>query len=924
MERKNISFQYGIHRSPSAANEGELSECINIEAHNGELTPSVMPEIAFTLAEVDKLLFVHQTGNYKNYIIQRGSSLCWFSEEAKDKVNTIGEISPTSIHSVGNTLVIISEDSMEYVLFKSENYKRIGSKPPFCSISFGLESTSGVNTIMSRLGSFQIELGANFIDVSGFISGIKKYHDENVTPSLVSFASDLKEISTENYSVAEKYVSAMTDSIYEGLNKHVANSKKFGAFMHPFYVRYAYRMYDGSHYMHSAPVLMPVNMKGPVVRSKSYETVNSNNFKCYYEIDLPTYALKYSVVGFYDEDMNEVSSVAINDWSDIVSGIDVFVSEPIYPYKQDGYVSGYYNTSALFGSDLCTTGSIFEITPGVVTGSPYKNHLYSDIYPKPELAFIFENNPYFNEQLKEVSPFFKVYEFKDVASFASLAGSNFINTLPIKENKLNALEQQEVLEDDYDSHNKIIPSFAHVYNGRLNISGIRTKQFAGFPMESMVPYTYVPGETNYTWFVRTTLEVEGRTISVVSRSNILLHENPAFVYYPKSKVSEFKIYKYSGRTSGDPGSTAFICYIGNFNGETHKLLNGSFYLSSSFGVSDSYILATAASDPYPTGDPYISHPNKIYTSEVNNPFFFPLGGRNSIGTGDIIAISSNTKAISPGQFGQYPLIVFSTDGVWAMQVGNEGLYDNIHPISKDICTNPNVMQTDGPVIFATQNGLRSVMTEQVVNLSKVLKGKVETLAVPEVDSEYGFLLNTATDDEDFYDFIQNAVFADDYINNRAVIYNPSKDYAYIYCLDCGMFSKMVITKEGAPVRISNVVKAYPEVYMQSGSDIYTFVSENAGNVSKGLIVTRPLAFSDPTAMKVLNAVKLIYRKGTENTKCRYALFVSNDGHNWVQRHSLRGHSFKFFRFAVYTELADTDALQGMSVIFDYRRTNKLR
>ena len=84
MERKNIPFQYGINRTPSMANEGELSECINIEAHNGELTPSVMPEIAFSLQEGDKLLYVHTSGNYKNYIIQRGEKLCWFSDEEKD------------------------------------------------------------------------------------------------------------------------------------------------------------------------------------------------------------------------------------------------------------------------------------------------------------------------------------------------------------------------------------------------------------------------------------------------------------------------------------------------------------------------------------------------------------------------------------------------------------------------------------------------------------------------------------------------------------------------------------------------------------------------------------------------------------------------------------------------------------------------
>ena len=60
MERKNIAFQYGIHRSPSAANDGELAECINVEAHNGELTPSVLPQLKFTLPLGAKLVYIHK------------------------------------------------------------------------------------------------------------------------------------------------------------------------------------------------------------------------------------------------------------------------------------------------------------------------------------------------------------------------------------------------------------------------------------------------------------------------------------------------------------------------------------------------------------------------------------------------------------------------------------------------------------------------------------------------------------------------------------------------------------------------------------------------------------------------------------------------------------------------------------------------
>ena len=911
MERRNIPMQYGIHRSPSVANEGELSECINIEAHNGELTPSVMPEVAFTLPEGATLLFVHTSGSYKNYIIQQGTNLCWISDNDKNNVKVIGNITPTSIHSVGNTLIILSENRMEYILYKTGKYKRIGSRPPFCSISFGLSYYSNVNIIPR--GKFTIKSSAS--DLSdfwvGFKRGIIDYIDEGKAPNHVSFLSSLDEIENETGVLNKSnFVKPMTEAIFPIINKIVDSNRRYGCFMHPFYLRYAYRMYDGSHYMHSAPILFPVNMMGPVCIATGYK-IDTYDYTFYFAVDMDVTNLNYSITGFYDENGNKVSSELMKDWEDIINGVDVFVSNPIYPYKQDGYATGYWGTENIYGSSLKTTSRVFDVND--VLKPIYKNILYSDAYPTNKLAFTIEDNYKFTEQIESSGLFFKVSEFSNVDSLITLETEGR-KPLPIDDGVLSNLQQQEVLEDDYDSHNSIIPSFAYTYNGRLNISGIKTKIFKGYPLESMVPYTYIEGE-NSTFEVRTEIEIDGAVYQVASHNNIQLHERPPFIYYPNSNCTIFIIAqtKYNGER-----------FILMPSASSHKLLNGSYYLSDSYGVNDDYYQGSISSANEP---PFISYPNKIYTSEVNNPFFFPLSGRNDIGTGEIIAITSNTKAISPGQFGQYPLIVFSTDGVWAMQTGEEGLYYSVHPISKDICVNPNILQTNGPVLFATHNGLYSVIGEEVTNLSKSMKGRPEIFQIPELDNEYTYLQQTASDTESFNEFIKDAFFADDYINKRAVIYNPNKDYAYTYCLDCGMFAKMVVTKNGVPVRFQNLVKAYPEVYMQSGTDVYTFVPDKDKDQSltqHGLLVTRPMSFADPLALKVINDVKLIYKRSSSSTRCRYALYVSNDGYNWIQRKSLHGHSFKFFRFVIFTKMADPDALVAMSVMFDYRRTNKLR
>ena len=321
MERKNIPFQYGIHRTPSMANDGELSECINIEAHNGELTPSVIPEITFTLQEGDKLLFVHTSGNYKNFIIQRGNLLCWFSDEDKETINEIGQISPISIHSVGNTLVVLSENEMEYILFKSGNYKRIGSKPPFCSISFGLKSQSPVgNGASLLLTQNAIEYNEDVLpnlqrQIDNFLSGELSSLDYNYE-DLYNQTSSRPEESTNTEAIT--VVNHLTEQIHARLNPLKKSCREKGLVNDSFYIRYSYRMYDGSHYMQSAPIFMPINTEGPIIMSNG----NAYNWKgdllgMDIKVGLNACKLDYEIIGLY-KDGASIDSSSLKDWEDIV------------------------------------------------------------------------------------------------------------------------------------------------------------------------------------------------------------------------------------------------------------------------------------------------------------------------------------------------------------------------------------------------------------------------------------------------------------------------------------------------------------------------------------------------------------------------------------------------------------------------------
>ena len=111
---------------------------------------------------------------------------------------------------------------MHYFLWKGNNdgYLYLGTKIPECPLSFGLQGE------MVRTDEFSISFDA------------------------ISEGSIWNEFSDNNKT-------RITDQVLAHINKFIAErSTNKGKFIFPFFVRYAYRLYDGTLTMHSAPILM--------------------------------------------------------------------------------------------------------------------------------------------------------------------------------------------------------------------------------------------------------------------------------------------------------------------------------------------------------------------------------------------------------------------------------------------------------------------------------------------------------------------------------------------------------------------------------------------------------------------------------------------------------------------------------------------
>jgi hypothetical protein len=398
-------------------------------------------------------------------------------------------------------------------------------------------------------------------------------------------------------------------------------------------------------------------------------------------------------------------------------------------------------------------------------------------------------------------------------------------------------------------------------------------------------------------------------------------------YYPDSNATSVKLYR------EDSSRDSAAHYITTLELKKHPFLNGSYWFNafnSAFKGEADLVLPPGDNEGnigYEEGDPVyeeledsspsVSALNKIKTSEVNNPFVMK---QTTSLDDDIVALATTTKAISEGQFGQFPLYAFCNDGIWALEPSSDGTYASKQPVSRDVCSNPKaITQTDNAVVFPTLQGLKVLQGGSTANISNVMDGKAEdTSSLKDVIAEFNGLC--LTDNEDFNEAIQDANIVYDYVNNLLHIY--AKKASYIYNLSSGDWTrtddiKPTATDDQKPTAI---VPGYPYSTIQVGTKLYRYEKPTADGTRKGMLLTRETAFDDPLTMKIIKDLRVMRRHGD----AKVAVWASNDRKNWVRMRSLRMASYKWYRFAVFTKLNNTDALEGIVARTESRKTNKMR
>lgn len=747
-------------------------------------------------------------------------------------------------------------------------------------------------------------------------------------------------------------------------------------FMFPFFVRYAYKTYDGRYIYPSAPILMlPNTGRVPfVVASQINDALSVTPEYTYFDCNAFVASLEYRIMS----DENSVRSLL--SYKEIIKEIVIAVSAPIYTYDTAAIFDENkplpfgiehveygmskdvdYSISAPEGSNYSRKMSIWERTAELTD----RNGALHGDYICLKLPSLTKEE--IEKNVKNSSNF---YVIKSISIDDIVSNYNALTFIPvnIENGTLDGLLGRERITDNSITLHRYIPDTLIAYNSRLLLGGLHEAKYKGYNagilssnMYSEAIWTYLnitnPSDRAITTYQDENsnyiMNVHYGTIIEYSADNsthkqyrpIDLNEvnvginGIRWFYYPSSQAKKVTIYRYrKGTTINWRNQAEDVHDLARvtLDLKEHPMLDGAYWFDNFNEVlfnehidvatdangniidSQSYDSDTRKMLGYePITDDIVVHSNKIIQTEVINPLTLDINSAEYIGNGKIMAIAPNTTALSQGQFGQHPVMCFTSEGMYALAIDGEGKIANKQPYSRDVIKDNTVpLLTDSSIIFATDSGLKMMSSRGIEDISSQMFGARENFPLGGILAEYSSII--PDDNVSFVSVLDGCKMMYDSVNKLIHVYSSRlSGVHYVMSLVSGEWSQM---EGGTP---NSVVVGYPYSIMQIAGSLYEYKeTDDTTTTRKGLLLTREISFDNPFAMKMLHWIRLI-RKSVSND-CKIAVFVSNDRDNWMRLRSLKSHSYKWYRIAVFTQMTDVDAIEGIVCGVEARRVNKIR
>lgn len=714
---------------------------------------------------------------------------------------------------------------------------------------------------------------------------------------------------SEDVSTYIEYTPESHTALMGAINKFIKEqATDKSRFIYPFFARYAVKLYDGSYSHISDPLLMiPNSGYVPAISFSKHPSFGTRLILSAFAADI-----KYKVRGSIPE-----------DWEDLITGIDVFVSQPIWPYNQSQNYDGSTNyfrfkhsiDSKGFGRAYFDDVPCDEDNYQSLNLQEYLDRYASNIITNNYVQVASRSDEDIRKDVIATANFYKICslgltEIKEaMVDFADIA---------LNKELLSSLVTREALKDDTLQYIGFRNAYLKEYNSRLHVYHSSVLLRKPTHPKDCLNYISAPDDNKISTYVYLATNDGIKSVQRIEDSSV----NGAWFYYPDSRA--YKAVFYLEDNAGN------ILGVSEIDLKRHDFLNGAYWFAGSYCDKLTFGEPSEHNLPKPdTDNDSISTKSTIYVSEINCPFVFKSISAVTVGAQEVIALSTAAKALSQGQFGQFPLYAFTDEGIWALELSSTGSYTAKQPITRDVSIHPQgITQIDSAVLFPSARGIMLISGSTATCISDTIKNDApfDILKLPHMDKLHAMLghnADTCLSTAPFLKFISECGMLYDYVHQRVIVYNPKYTYAYVYSLKSKEWGMMYSTIEVG-------INSYPEALAVDHDGTVLNFSSMKGEKTKGLFVTRPIKLETPDVLKTMDTV--IQRGHFQKGHVQSVLYGSRDLYNWhlvwsSKDHYLRGFHgtpYKYFRIACVTSLADDESIFGASLQFNPRQTNQPR
>lgn len=324
--------------------------------------------------------------------------------------------------------------------------------------------------------------------------------------------------------------------------------------------------------------------------------------------------------------------------------------------------------------------------------------------------------------------------------------------------------------------------------------------------------------------------------------------------------------------------------------------------------------------------------NEINVSAPYNPFVFPVNYSYGLG-GEIIDICTSYLPVSAVQYGQYPITVFTTNGIYALEQGNGAtLYGNIVPLQPYVLDGP-ALSTPVGTFFISSNNLYLLSGRDSLCLSIIMNGDIDRdLRKLSAYNALCFDLQPMISNENFEEYLTSANLVYDTFQNELWICSSKPDvkYSYVFNIATKMFHKA--HKKISSEQISSRY-AIEHDYIYNNISLIDTYDESTSYQQHILLQSRPM----PLDVLFSHIQRLILYTDTKlegDQKLCLSVFASDDLYDWkciissqkkdtVLRHIRTNRAAKSYRDYVFiisgTVFTDTDI---SDLIADYTTVSR--